>query len=187
MGYDSSDRFNPWRRYIVGLPAWLEPYINNLHEMRFGKGYFVYATEATTLYLPHGTQQSLAAIDEEMAAELASMPQIAPATYYGEVEGDDTFTPTADMLVQAMVDDTVCGQGYTQEADGKIVYAIDVSANEAGIAEGCGTPGSSVTFVVGEKTLATLAAWDNTQPHELSLQSTIVQNGSSIYLPLVIR
>jgi hypothetical protein len=187
MGYDATNQYNPWRRYIVGLPAWLAPYINNLHEMEFGKGYFVYATDEQTLYLPHDGAQSLASADEDLAAALASMPQHAPATYYGIVQASDTFMPAADMPVVAKVNDIVCGQGYTQEVDGNIIYAVEVYSDEPGVAEGCGATGRTVTFQVGDEMLATTALWDSSQVNELNLSTEPAESNNVIYLPLITR
>jgi hypothetical protein len=187
MGYDATSQFNPWRRYIVGLPAWLAPYINNLHEMEFGKGYFVYATEELTLYLPHDSGQSLAAVDEETAAALASMPQHAPASYYGIVQASDEFMPAADMPVVATVNGTVCGQGFTQEVDGNIIYAVEVYSDEPGIAEGCGATGRMVSFQVGDQMLATTAQWDSSQVNELNLSAEPTDLNNRVYIPMVVR
>lgn len=182
LGYEATDRANPWRRYIVGLPPRLARKLNTLRELRFGRGYFLWATRPTTLYLPHDGTASLAAVDEEAAAALASMPQIAPATYFGLVQTGATFTPAAAMPVTARVNGVVCGAGQTEELDGQIIYAIEVAADEAGRSEGCGATGRTVTFEVGGQTLATTAAWNNQQARDLTLQADL-----RVYLPVVQR
>jgi hypothetical protein len=110
------------------------------------------------------------------------MPHVPPATYYGVVEGNDTFTPTADMPVVARVDGQVCSEGRTQEVDGQVIYVVDVPAEEPGYAAGCGALGRSITFEVGEQQLSTTVPWNNEQPQELTLQ-----NQTQLYLPLVSR
>lgn len=184
LGYDATDRKDPWQRYIVGLPPWMARRINTLQELNFGKGYFLYATRATTLYLPHDTTPALAAQDEEAAAVLSNMPQQAPATYYGTIQAGSGFTPTAELPVTAYVDGIVCGEGATQEADGQIIYALEVSADEAGFSEGCGRTDRTVTFQVGDTPMATTATWDSQQAHALTLQPTAAR---PVYLPLVRR
>jgi len=181
-GYDATNPWNPWRRYIVGLPAWLEPYINNLDELEFGKGYFIYTTDDGTLYLPHDGGASPAAMNADMAAALEGMPQIAPATYFGRVETSNTFAPVAGMSVVARVNDTVCGEGETQEVDGAIIYVVEVAADEADKHSGCGSPGQPVTFEIGGHTMATTASWDNGTARELSLSDT-----TRVYIPSIVR
>jgi hypothetical protein len=184
-GYDATDRFDPWKTYIPDLPPLFAWFINDLDEMEFGKGYFVNATDEATLYLEHDANAGLAAtvaIDPEAAELLESMPHIPPATYYGVVEGDDTFTPEADMPVVARVDGQVCGESRTQEVDGQIIYVLDVPAEEPGYSTGCGALDRSVTFEVSGQELATAVAWNNDIPRELTLQS-----GTQIYLPLITR
>jgi hypothetical protein len=190
-GYEPTDTADPWKLYDATMPTMFGPSVNDLHELRFGKGYFINATRAVTLLLKHDPGpgnpglSSLAELDEEGEIDLASLPQRAPTTYYGAVEGDDTFTPAPDMLVVARVNDVVCGEGYTREVDGQVIYVVDVWADEPGMAEGCGAPGRTVTFQVGEHMLATTAAWDNSQSWELTLQSE--QQQQLVYLPLLMR
>jgi hypothetical protein len=184
-GYDASDRFDPWKTYIPGLPPLFAWFINDLESLEFGKGYFINAHEEATLYLAHDTDAGVAAVvsdDPEMAEVLASMPHIPPATYYGVVEGDDTFAPTAGMSVVARVNGQVCSEGRTQEVDGQVIYVLDVPAEEPGFSTGCGAPGRNVTFEVGEQSLPVEVSWDNDRPLELTLQ-----NAMQLYLPLVER
>lgn len=197
VGYEATDRVNPWRFYFANVktkdsrlpPNFMQllPQIFKklyLQELRFGKGYFILANQATTLYLPHDSTASLSttALDADAAAVLASMPQVAPATYFGVVEPGSSFTPAADMPVVARVGDVVCGQGETQELDGHIIYTLAVSADEAGHAPGCGAAGRLVTFQVGDQTMATMDAWNNTTVQELTLQSELW-----VYLPMLQR
>jgi hypothetical protein len=169
-----------WDSYIPDLPPIFQRF-NTLHELRFGKGYFVNATETTTIHLPHDSSQSMAEIDEALEAEMESMPKQTPATYFGTVEPSEQFTPAADMPVTARVGDTVCGETMTQEVDGQVIYMVLVAGNEAGVSEGCGMMGSVVTFQVGDQVQTTAASWDDSTPHELNLRSTVQR----VYLPLM--
>jgi hypothetical protein len=174
-----------WDSYIPDLPPIFQRF-NTLHELRFGKGYFVNATETTTIHLPHDPPQSMAEMaemEEAIADELASMPKQTPATYFGTVEPSENFTPAADMPVIARVGDTVCGEARTQEVDGQVIYMVMVAGNEAGVSEGCGTMGSTVTFQVDGQMQMTMAVWDDSAPHELDLRSA----AQRVYLPLVLR
>jgi hypothetical protein len=87
------------------------------------------------------------------------------------------------MTVTARVGDTVCGEALTQEVDGQVIYMVMVAGDEAGVAEGCGTMGSTVTFQVGDQMQMTTTGWDDSTPHELNLSSA----AQRVYLPLIIR
>jgi hypothetical protein len=68
------------------------------------------------------------------------------------------------MQVTAWIDNHACGQGETVEVDGEIVYAINVFADGAGSADGCGEPGQVVTFYVGGQLMRPTAAWSDPPP-----------------------
>jgi hypothetical protein len=78
-------------------------------------------------------------------------------------------TLTVGLTVQAKIDGVLCGEGKTQQINGEIVYVVDVAARDDGALNGCGAPGRTVTFTIGEETLATTADWDNNDVHALAL------------------
>ncbi len=170
-----------WQSYIPNLPPMFQRF-NTLHELEYGRGYFVNATEPTTLYLEHDPGAT-AWSEEDVRESMQGMPTSIPATFYGVVEASEDFTPTVDMPVIARVGDTMCGEAVTQDADGEIVYMVTVLADEAGIVEGCGTAGATVTFQVGDQMQYTTATWDSSEPSQLSLLS----GEQSVYLPVIIR
>jgi hypothetical protein len=172
-GYVVTDTTDPWRVHGVGAPS----YVNRLHELRFGQGYWISVTEPITWYLG-GTSETLAASDVQSPQNVQS----PPATYYGPVLAGQGFTPTAEMAMTAWVNGNLCGQGQTMENDGQVVYSIHVLADGPGGATGCGAPGKDVTFWVGVQTMAPAAVWDNRQLWELALRP-----GWRVYLPLVLK
>ncbi|NJN65915.1 MAG: hypothetical protein HC884_03955 [Chloroflexaceae bacterium] len=115
------------------------------------------------------------------------MPRQAPDTFFGVVQPGDTLVPTADMPVIARVDGNVCGESSTQEADGTIIYVIEVAADEAGVSDGCGAAGRTVTFQVGDQMMATTAEWDSSDAENLTLQAESQQETRTIHLPMIMR
>lgn len=170
--YEPTDASDPWKIYDVNVPGW----VNDLHTLRFGRGYWIRATESITLYL--NADMVTAAVADR------GLPTL-PTTYYGAVLASQTFVPSAGMSVVAYVNGRSCGQGQTREVDGQIVYAIDVWADGLDNAAGCGMTGSRVTFQVGSYVMENTTAWDNMQVWEVALSSSLPQN--SLYLPLVTR
>ncbi len=169
-GYVVTDTSDPWRVHGVGAPS----YVNRLHELRFGQGYWISVTEPITWYLG-GTSETLAASDVQSV-------QSPPATYYGPILAGQGFTPTAEMAMTAWVNGTLCGQSQTMEVGGQVVYSIHVLADGPGGATGCGAPDKVVMFQVGSQTMAPAAVWDDKQLWELPLRP-----GWRVYLPLVLR
>jgi FG-GAP-like repeat/FG-GAP repeat len=169
-GYEPTDVEDPWKIYDVSVPAW----VNDLHDLRFGQGYWISVTQAINLYLKAA---STAAAD-------SGLPD-PPTTYYGAVLASQYFVPTAGMPVVAYVNGKPCGRGQTRQIDGQIVYVVDVWADGPGEAAGCGVLGAPVTFEIGSRVMSTTAAWDNTHVREVALDARVTQN--SIYLPLVTR
>jgi hypothetical protein len=175
-GYVVTDTSDPWRVYGVGAP----PYVNRLHELRFGQGYWISVTEPITWYLSEGPDP-LAAGDVQSPQSLQDM-QGPPATYYGPVLTGQGFTPTVGMAVTAWIAGNLCGQGRTMEVGGEVVYSVHVSADGLGGAAGCGEPSRYVTFKVDSRAMSPTAVWGNNRLWELPLQP-----GWRVYLPLVLR
>ncbi len=72
FGFDPSDAADPWEVYDVGVPAWA----NDLQEMRPGRGYWIYATEATTLVVSNSTDAPT--VSFVAPADLAEVTERAP-------------------------------------------------------------------------------------------------------------
>ena len=65
---------------------------------------------------------------------------------------------------------------------GQVVYAINVLAEDAGVAAGCGASDRAVTFLVDSRLMASRAAWDISRLWEVMLQLHW-----RVYLPLILR
>jgi hypothetical protein len=167
-GWDPNP-YNRWRLFDVTVPSW----VNTLHELEFGQGYWITITQDITLYLKGH-------MDLGLTAE-ASM-QTPPATYYGEVLAGSGFVPTAGMTVTAWIGGNLCGRSQLLDVDGQVMYAIHVSAEGPGDWVGCGLPGRRVTFYVGSQPMQPTTVWNNGRVWELSLSPE-----RHVYLPLILK
>jgi hypothetical protein len=156
--------------YDKDVPDW----VNTLDEMTFGTGYWINVTQPITVSL-----YGIISTTESLASAIPS----PPATYYDAVQASGDFVPTAGMTVTAWISPTLCGETQLQEQDGKLVFAIHV-ASAVGGKQGCGTPGTPVTFLVGTHALTQTVTWDNGRPQNLTVASS---KGELLYLPLVTR
>jgi hypothetical protein len=174
-GYDPSDPADPWKVYDAGVPQEWGPLVNDLHELRYGRGYWINVTQPITALLKGGSNITPTLL---RAASQFSLP---PATYYGLAPG---AAAKAGLDVQARVNGTLCGQAQTQTlalaGQNSIVFTINVRAAGTGADAQCGTPGQPVTiaFLDNGRTIATLrTTWDNNRVRSLQ--------DRAIYLPLV--
>jgi hypothetical protein len=168
-GYKGT-RPDPWEVYGVGAPAW----VNDLHELEFGHGYWINVSDALTLYLKGGSGSLV------MSGSAFPYP---PATYYGQVMAGDGLEPTAGMTVTAWVAGTLCGQGVLTDIAGyDVAYVVDVMAEDWDEYAGCGAPGREVTFRVDGYDMAPSVIWSNDRLWELTLTPV-----SRVYLPLIIK
>jgi hypothetical protein len=104
-----------------------------------------------------------------------------PTTFYGPVLAGPGLTPIPGTTVTAWIDGHFCGQGRTLEADGEIVYTIDVFADGLGYA-GCGASGRPVWFKVRDQTMWPAAVWNSDRLWRVALASR-----ARLYLPLVVK
>jgi hypothetical protein len=170
--YDETDVDDPWKVYDTDAPPW----VNDLTNMEYGRGYWIRATQAITVLL-QGDSTTPAALQSNAGA----LPT-PPATYYGEVLAGIKVSPTSGMEVVARVNGAVCGQAQTRLVSGQVVYVVDVLADDGGAAAGCGVPGRVVQFEVGGQPIATTALWAADRPHQLTLHSEYHN-----YLPVIMR
>jgi hypothetical protein len=171
-GYDVNDSSDPWKVYA---PAPIPPWVNDLHELHFGQGYWISATQAITWYLKGS--------EGEYQRQAVSL-QSPPATYYGPVLSSNAFTPTLGMTVTAWIDGHQCGQSETLEMDGQVVYSLNVFADGPGGAVGCGAADKTVAFQVGSQMMYSKPEWDNSRVWYQPLSD---QTLAYIYLPLVLK
>lgn len=181
-GYVVTDTIDPWRVYGIGAPA----YVNRLHTLRFGQGYWISVTEPITWHLGgNSAQQALDVGDAQSPQGIHNM-QDPPATYYGRVLASQDFTPAAGMAVDARVGGDLCGQGWTMVLDDEIVYIVHVLADGPGRATGCGAPGRKVVFRVDGQAMIPTRPWNNNRLYEVALSPGMPLEWS-VYLPLVMR
>lgn len=171
-GYSSTDSADPWKIYDTSAPDW----VNDLRSLDYGKGYWINATQAITLYLKNDTSAPLA----QAAPNPASIPT-PPATYYGAVPG---VLPQEALTVQAWVGTTLCGQTQSspQLLHGTLqnTFAVNVSAAGSGVTAGCGTPGRTVRLLAkngAREVWSITVAWDNS--HAVEVRPT------TVYVPFV--
>ena len=159
-GYDAFDSADPWKMYDATVPSNYHALVNDLTEMEFGSGYWIYATMPVTWVLTS---------PDNRAPEQTLTMLPPPATYYGLVQGGGSFTPMPGQIVEAFVGGTLCGQGQTVAMpDSSTAYVVHVSADGDG-SPNCGTTGQSVTFTVADEMMMPSALWNDTQANELLL------------------
>jgi hypothetical protein len=172
--YDASIPTNPWKVYAVSVPSW----VNDLHSMEFGKGYWINAMGNITWYLPP--------VPNLAASYGVPLP---PTTFYGAVVPSATFNPTAGMTVTAWVDDNSCGVGtVTDILDYGLAYVVKVFADDGATHVGCGQVGRTVTFSVRGWIGADAIAWNNDNVWQVTLQGwTNFISNTHIFLPFISR
>jgi hypothetical protein len=104
-----------------------------------------------------------------------------PATYYGTVLPNDTFTLSPGMDVFAWTGGVKCGQGVTQLVNGQVVYSVNVSA-DGPLTPGCGKDGSVIHFQVGDYKMVTTVLWNAEQVWYVPLDSR-----TRLYIPMLYR
>ena len=197
-GYNPSNPANPWELYSPDLPSWVNtPGMC----MRFGQGYWIASTSATTETLRFrstldasevtGCTTTSAALTNQSAIAPAQAlgAMLPPATVYGTVTSSESFTATAGQPVVAWIGDTICGQGTTQLVDNQVVYKVTVNAASVE-ASACGLPGREVRLVIGDTTMGNFA-WSNETLQQLTLTPetppTPTPTPNLTFLPLVWR
>jgi hypothetical protein len=155
-GYEAADFYDPWKVYDVTAPWW----VNDLPALCFGKGYWINLVHPVTLRL-----KGVAGAGPQAAQAFPS----PPATIYGEV-----ILPgaTPGLPVTAFINDKVCGLGVTRLAEGRLVYSVDVFADDGGSYAGCGAPQRSILIKIGNATLQ--APWRNDRLIPLSLRTYFI-------------
>lgn len=175
-GYDPGDSVDPWSVYDVGVPPEWAPLVNDLRELRYGRGYWIRATQPITALLKGGQDAAL--------LSTSARPALFPATYYGVAPAG----ARAGAVAQAWVRGALCGQAQTEartvEGAVRSVFVIRVRAAGEGADAGCGAPGQPVTivFLDGAQTVGTYTArWDNSRVQRLGAAVQVQ------YLPFVRR
>ena len=167
----ATDTLDPWKVYAPApAPSW----VSDLTELRFGQGYWIYATQATELLL----RGSTATITSGMT--LANTLGAPPATVYGVLNTVNGVAPTVGAAVEARIGATVCGRSVTRQVGNQIGLVVKVAAAEP-VDFACGAQGRAVTVTVAGKTVGT-AGWDNTRAVALTAPTRML-----VYVPLLWR
>jgi subtilisin-like proprotein convertase family protein len=168
-GYLAADSANPWHCFGPAAPGW----VNDLTTLKYGSYWInLTAAQAVTLSLKGPFGAALQQPDQSTGL------QLPPAVYYGQLS-----TGAAGLTLNATINGQVCGQTTAQTVEGLLRYVIDVYASDVGGASLCGEAGRSVTFRLGEQTLAPMVTWSNANMWEQNLDRAEYK----VYLPLVRR
>jgi hypothetical protein len=157
--YDMVYRYRPddrrWLFYDANVEPEMAAAVNTLSTMEFGQIYLVHATATVTPYL------AIAAGDPAPAglADLASVPQLPPATLFGAVRGIGSYLPAAGSTIAAYVGDTLCGESELVAQGEKLLYQLQVMAAAEMVQ--CGVPGAPVRLTVDGRPAAAEVLWDN--------------------------
>ena len=145
-----------WRLFDATVRPEFIDLVNDLPTLQANQAYWLYATQAATPYLGVPSTASLQGLFHP------------PATYYGWVRSEGSFTPQKDMLVQAWINGHLCGQGQVVEWLGQLAYKLQVAADDD--SSGCGAGGRRIEFSVGGQFLPfTLVDWNDRQANFLLL------------------
>jgi hypothetical protein len=145
-----------WSVYIPSAPEWA----NDLQQLEFGRGYWIYTTKPVTLYLSTG---DVTHDVEPYAAQPAAdgILSAAPSVYYGSLNPRQGYVPAAGQQLTAQIDNRICGQTTTVQNNSDIVFMIKVAADDGSRYSGCGRRGRSVTIKAGAQVLFTVPWEDN--------------------------
>jgi hypothetical protein len=126
-----------------------------LSSMEFGQIYLIHATATVTPYL------AIAAGDPapDGLVDLASVPQLPPATLFGEVRGGGSYLPASGSTIAAYVGDTLCGESEVVAQGEMLLYQLQVLAAAEMVQ--CGVPGAPVRLTVDGRPAAAEVLWDN--------------------------
>ena len=149
------------------VPDW----VNDLHVLQFGRGYWINMTQAITLRLRGATVGC-------QAAQAADMPG-PPATFYGAVLPGPGFTPAAGMRMKAKVGNVICGQAETQRAAvGRSYTASRSQPTGQAPRPAAARPAAPCVSRWSTRLMATVAAWDNNRVQEVPLSPWDERSGS---------
>jgi hypothetical protein len=172
-GCNPTDTSDPWQLYCPAAPDW----VNDLEVLEFGRGYWINVSEPVTIGLK-GSAATLAA-----PATANGCGFVPPATYYGTLEPEGTFSPASGVPVTAWIAGHLCGQALTRLEGGQVVFSVDVPADDVTANPGCGAPGRSVTFKVGGQAMRPAVTWDNNRVTGIALRPGSLR----LYLPYVMK
>jgi hypothetical protein len=182
--YNPANTGDPWEVYSPAAPDW----VNNLHCMAFGQGYWVYSTSPTTATLrirsasdPGEVTGCESAARDNPTTLALSEAATPPATFYGTIAASPSLAVAPGLPVVAWVNGAICGQGVTQAHDGQVAYIVRVAAANTA-APDCGRTGSLVRFTVAGRPSGE-AQWRSESVQSVDL----LPEDNKVFLPLVWR
>ncbi|MGB8251974.1 MAG: VCBS repeat-containing protein, partial [Anaerolineaceae bacterium] len=138
-------------------------WVNTLTQLQFGKAYWIYATEGTTVYF--GSPPTI-----------SSSAGWLPITFYGWINPYKGSIPVAGMTVSVWQDGTLKGQGITQAQGGKIVYVLQALVDDSS---------GPVTIQITDPWIRSVGDWYSTSTNRIDLP--FADDRKATFLPLVIK
>ncbi len=126
FGFDPTDSADPWEVYDVGVPAWA----NDLTELRPGRGYWIYVTEATTLVVSN--EEELPDVAILQPADLAEVT--GPTAIVGTVRSPELQSWTLAYRAVGDPDWLPLGSGTTP-LEAQTLGTLDPTLLENGLYE----------------------------------------------------
>jgi RHS repeat-associated protein len=126
FGFDPTDSADPWEVYDVGVPSWA----NDLTELRPGRGYWIYVTEATTLTISN--EEELPDVAILSPADLAEVT--GPTAIVGTVRSPELQSWTLSFRAVGDPDWIVLGTGTTP-LEAQTLGTLDPTLLENGLYE----------------------------------------------------
>ena len=169
--YDAAS--DNWFYYDPTVKPEFDSRVNDLVELEFGHGYWVYTTEPATLYLAaigneQSTQNSVRADSVSTATPMQNMNFASPpAIFYGWITL--TTLSIADIenaAVSAWMNGQECASTPVFPLEGQWAYVLSVkSAGSSNTPQGCGLLNEKIEFKINSTTLDHDQEWENSQAH----------------------
>jgi len=126
FGFDPTDSADPWEVYDVAVPAWA----NDMTELRPGRGYWIYVTEATTLTISN--EEELPDVAILSPADLAEVT--GPTAIVGTVRSPELQSWTLAVRAVGDSDWIALGTGTTP-VEAQTLGTLDPTLLENGLYE----------------------------------------------------
>ena len=126
FGFDPTDSADPWEVYDVAVPAWA----NDMTELRPGRGYWIYVTEATTLTISN--EEELPDVAILSPADLAEVT--GPTAIVGTVRSPELQSWTLAVRAVGDPDWIALGTGTTP-LEAQTLGTLDPTLLENGLYE----------------------------------------------------
>ncbi|HSH05733.1 MAG TPA: hypothetical protein VLL52_24665, partial [Anaerolineae bacterium] len=167
--YHHNTSLNQWILYdqptALNYPTYT-PLVNDLDTANFGRVYWIYATEAVTLFVNVSVGQNL--VNTNLVdTNINQLTTIPPATYYGPISGN----VTAGMPITATINGNLCGSGTITNLNGSPAYKLQIMADTG---NDCGLTNRTINFYINGQLVSNPPLfWQNNQAqyHPLTLNN----------------